>query len=187
MNACLLKFFLSALMLVNVSVQAKESFTGRIERIVDGDTVWVRPDSGGRPLKLRLEGIDAPEICQAGGEASRAWLVRQVLQKSVRVVVSRQDDYGRGLARVHLRRKDVGAQIVRSGHAWSYRWRSSLGPYAAEERLARRSRLGLFAVSAPELPRDFRKRYGSCYPDFKPPQRFSAFDRTQRSRLGAQW
>jgi micrococcal nuclease len=53
--------------------------------------------------------------------------------------------------------------MVSAGQAWSYRWRRDLGPYAAEEAVARQSRLGLFAVSQPELPRDFRKRHGSCY------------------------
>lgn len=167
MSACLIKFFLSVLLVLSFNVQAKESFAGRVERIADGDTVWVRPDTGGRPRKLRLEGIDAPEICQLGGEASRAWLSQLALQQRVRVVVNRHDDYGRGLARVHLNGEDLGARMVRSGHAWSYRWRRSLGPYAAEEQRARQSRLGLFASAAAELPRDFRKRHGSCYPNFK--------------------
>ncbi len=163
----LVKFLQLVMLSWSVSVQAKESFTGRVERIADGDTVWVRPDAGGRPLKLRLEGIDAPEICQSGGDASRAWLINVAMHQQVRVVVNHQDDYGRGLARVDLDGQDLGARMVRSGHAWSYRWRSSLGPYAAEEQLARQSRLGLFSDGGAELPRDFRKRHGSCYPDFK--------------------
>lgn len=161
------KFLLSAVLFLSASVQAKESFTGKVERIADGDTVWVRPDTGGRPRKLRLEGIDAPEICQPGGEASRAWLVNLAMHQPVRVVVNHHDDYGRGLARLQLKGEDLGARIVRAGHAWSYRWRRSLGPYASEEQLARQSRLGLFALPSAELPRDFRKRHGSCYPDFK--------------------
>jgi endonuclease YncB( thermonuclease family) len=163
----LFKFFLSVLFVASVNVQASESFSGKVERVADGDTVWVRPDSGERPLKLRLEGIDAPEICQPGGEASRTWLIKLALNQRVRVVVSRQDDYGRGLARLRLNGEDLGLQLVRSGQAWSYRWRRSLGPYAAEERSARQSRLGLFALADPELPRDFRKRHGSCHPEFK--------------------
>lgn len=167
MSVCLFRFFLPALLVLSCQVQAKESFTGQVERIADGDTVWVRPDTGGRPRKLRLEGIDAPEICQPGGEASRAWLSQLALNQRVRVVVNRQDDYGRGLARVQLNGEDLAARMVRAGHAWSYRWRRSLGPYAADEQRARQSRLGLFASAATELPRDFRKRHGSCYPDFK--------------------
>ena len=163
----LIKLLLPLMLAWSVSVQAKESYTGQVDRIADGDTVWVRPDAGGRPRKLRLEGIDAPEICQPGGEVARAWLLNLALHQRVSVVVNHHDDYGRGLARVYLKGDDLGARIVRAGHAWSYRWRRSLGPYAAEEQLARQSRLGLFAVANAELPRDFRKRHGSCYPDFK--------------------
>ncbi len=163
----LIKLLLPLMLAWSVSVQAKESYTGQVDRIADGDTVWVRPDAGGRPRKLRLEGIDDPEICQPGGEIARAWLLNLALHQRVSVVVNHHDDYGRGLARVYLKGDDLGARIVRAGHAWSYRWRRSLGPYAAEEQLARQSRLGLFAVANAELPRDFRKRHGSCYPDFK--------------------
>lgn len=149
------------------NVNAKDSFTGRVDRVADGDTLWVRPDAGGPPVKLRLEGIDAPEICQPGGAASSAWLSQLAMHQRVRVVVNRRDDYGRGLARVYLKDEDVAARMVRSGHAWSYRWRRSLGPYATDEQQARRSRLGVFALASAELPRDFRKRHGSCYPEFK--------------------
>lgn len=163
----LFKLLISIMLAWSVSVHSKEVYTGQVERIADGDTVWVRADAGGRPRKLRLEGIDAPEICQPGGETSRTFLLKLALHQRVSVMVNHQDDYGRGLARVHLKGEDLGARMVRSGHAWSYRWRRSPGPYAAEEKLARQARLGLFANDAAEVPRDFRKRHGSCYPAFK--------------------
>ncbi len=163
----LFKLLIPIMLAWSASVHSKEVYTGKVERIADGDTVWVRADAGGRPRKLRLQGIDAPEICQPGGEASRTFLIKLALHQRVNVVVNHQDDYGRGLARVHLGGEDLGAHMVRSGHAWSYRWRRSLGPYAVEEHLARQSRAGLFADGPAELPRDFRKRHGSCYPAFK--------------------
>lgn len=162
-----LKIFAVVLLLCMGEVQAKESFMGEVSRVADGDTLWVRPASGGRPLKLRLEGIDAPEICQSGGEASRTMLSQLVLNQRVQVTVNRRDDYGRGLARLHVGGEDVAARMVSSGQAWSYRWRRSLGPYAAQEQQARQERQGLFAVANAELPRDFRKRHGSCFPDIK--------------------
>ena len=156
------RFLLVAVMLTANPVQAQEDFVGRITHVSDGDTLWVQADAGGAPRKLRLDGIDAPEICQIGGAAAREALARQVLHKPVRVTVRRDDSYGRALARIEIAGSDVGAQMVRSGQAWSYRWRRDLGPYAAEEALARHSGLGLFASSQPELPRDFRKRHGPC-------------------------
>lgn len=157
------RFILLAIVLVANSGYAKAGFSGKVSHVSDGDTLWVRPDAGGAPRKLRLDGIDAPEICQAGGESSRAALVQHALHQRVQVTVRRHDSYGRGLARIRLNGVDLNAQMVRSGHAWSYRWRRNPGPYVAEEAYARQSGLGLFATGQPELPRDFRKRNGSCH------------------------
>jgi len=153
---------LTSLLLVN-PVQAKTVFFGLVSYISDGDTLWVQPDAGGRVKKLRIDGIDAPEICQSGGKASRDLLAQRALHQRVQVVVRRHDVYGRGLARIELNGRDLGEQMVQAGQAWSYRWRRDAGPYAAQEAVARQSRLGLFAESQAVLPRDFRKQHGSCY------------------------
>ena len=141
-----------------------EAFSGRVSHVSDGDTLWVKPDGGGAPRKLRLQGLDAPEICQTGGAASRDALGKLVANKTVDVTVLFQDDYGRGLARILVNERDVAAIMVQSGHAWSSRWHRSLGPYAVQESQARAGGAGLFADPAPELPRNFRKRFGSCFP-----------------------
>jgi micrococcal nuclease len=155
-----------ALLVLSASAQElprrDEVYSARVSRVFDGDTVWVKPLEGGPYRKLRLEGIDAPEICQSGGEASRDVLARRVLNQVVEVRVRAQDDYGRGVARLKHQGDDVAAWLVASGHAWSYRWRRSLGPFAEEERLARTRQRGVFKEAEPELPRDFRKRHGPC-------------------------
>jgi len=142
---------------------AAEVFMARAGSVPDGDTLWVQPESGGPPRKLRLQGIDAPEICQSGGVASRDAMRQRVQSRLMQVEVRYQDDYGRGLARISVDGQDLGALMVSSGHAWSSRWRRSLGPYATQESAARTAGLGLFALSNPETPRDFRQRHGSCY------------------------
>lgn len=139
-----------------------EVYSARVSRVFDGDTVWVKPLAGGPYRKLRLEGIDAPEICQSGGAASRDALAQRVLNQVVEVRVRAQDDYGRGVARLNHQGDDVAAWLVASGHAWSYRWRRSPGPFAEEEDLARARKRGVFKEAEPELPRDFRKRHGPC-------------------------
>jgi len=150
-------------LLSGAGVLSAREFAGVVTYVSDGDTLWVQPDSGGAPRKLRIDGIDAPEICQPGGPASREALTRRAMHQRVVVVVRREDDYGRGLARIRIDDQDLGAQMVREGQAWSYRWRHSTGPYAAEEAAARHTGRGLFAASAPEIPRDFRKRHGPCH------------------------
>lgn len=138
------------------------TYAARVSRVFDGDTLWVKPLDGGRDRKLRIDGIDAPEICQAGGIASRDALAQRVLGQVVTVGVRRYDDYARGLAVLSHQGDDVAGWLVREGQAWSYRWRRSLGPYANEEAQARAARKGLFADAAPELPRAFRQRHGPC-------------------------
>lgn len=140
-----------------------EVFFARATSVPDGDTLWVQPEAGGGTRKLRLQGIDAPEICQSAGVTARDALRALVADKRLQVTVKYQDDYGRGLARITVEGRDVGAALVQQGQAWSDRWRRSLGPYAQQESEARQAGRGLFAQADAELPRDFRKRFGSCY------------------------
>jgi micrococcal nuclease len=139
-----------------------EVYEARVSRVFDGDTLWVKPLAGGRYRKLRLEGLDAPEICQPGGEPSRDVLAQRVLQQVVTVQVSGFDDYGRALARVQQAGEDVGALLVAQGHAWSSRYRSASGSYAVQQAQAQAFGLGLFADPKAEEPRDFRRRHGPC-------------------------
>ena len=152
-----------ALCALSTSASARQ-FAAHATAVPDGDTLWVQPEAGGAPQKLRLQGIDAPEICQVGGDAARHALQQLVVNTTLHIEVRHVDDYGRGLARIRVTGQDLGAVLVSKGHAWSYRWRRSPGPYATQERLARQAGLGLFAHPTPENPADFRKRHGSCHP-----------------------
>lgn len=147
------------------NAHARETFAGQVTHVTDGDTLWVQADAGGPARKLRLKGIDAPEICQHAGKVARDALAQLALNRRVAVSVAHYDQWDRGLAKVALDGKDLGAQMVRAGQAWSYGWRGRPGLYAAEEALARQSHLGVFAATHPESPRDFRKRHGSCRAD----------------------
>jgi endonuclease YncB( thermonuclease family) len=142
---------------------AAASYDGIVSHVTDGDTVWVRPASGGPPQQVRLEGIDAPEICQAFGRESQGALAQYVLNRKVVVNSRAEDDYGRTVARIKLGRADVGRWMVSHGYAWSYRFRGDAGPYRRQEARAREQRLGLWAHDDPEMPRDFRVRHGSCH------------------------
>ncbi|HTH78961.1 MAG TPA: thermonuclease family protein [Ramlibacter sp.] len=136
---------------------------GTVSHVTDGDTVWVRPDDGTPAQQVRIEGIDAPEICQVFGRQSRDALAQQLLRKRVTLLTRGQDDYRRTVARVHVGRADVGKWMVSHGYAWSYKFRSDSGPYRRDELHARSQRLGLWDEGDPERPRDFRVRHGSCH------------------------
>lgn len=159
---CVLSLWLSLLAPAAAQV-TKSSWTGTVTHVSDGDTLWVRPQRGGAPRAVRIDGIDAPELCQSHGETARAALVGRVSGRVVQVRVRRHDDYGRALARVRLQGQDLGGWLVSQGHAWSYRYRAHKGPYARQEAQARAQRLGLFRQAQVEQPRDFRRRHGPCH------------------------
>lgn len=139
-----------------------ERFEAVVSHVTDGDTVWVRPVRGGPPQHVRIDGIDAPEICQPFGREARAALAKSVQHKRVVVITQGADDYRRTIAQLRVGRRDVGAWMVLHGYAWSYRFRNDLGPYARQEARARGRRLGLWHQGTPEIPRDFRVRHGDC-------------------------
>lgn len=141
-------------------------FMAVVTRVSDGDTVWVRAAAGQqvstRPRKVRLLGIDAPEICQAGGRAARDALLHRVYQREVKVLPRATDGYGRLLAQLQFDGDDVGGWLVGQGHAWSSRYRRRAGLFDAQEAQARRLGRGLFAAADALPPWVFRRMHGPC-------------------------
>lgn len=153
-----------AIVLIAISVHPVWAWSAKVTHITDGDTLWVQPGEGGKPVKIRVDGIDAPEICQAGGQAARVALANRVAGRTVAVSTRRLDDYGRTVAAIDLDGEDIAGWMVSQGHAWSYRYRRDGGPYLALQLQAQSARRGLFADPAALPPRVFRKRHGSCHP-----------------------
>ena len=99
----------------------------KVVRVIDGDTVLVKPRQGARGT-IRLLGIDTPEV-YGGAEchgklASRA--AKKLLPRGTRVLLvsdptqDLKDRYGRYLRYVMKRGHDVGQRLVHRGHAKVY-------------------------------------------------------------------
>lgn len=128
--------------------------------VVDGDSLA----AGGR--RLRLHGIDAPEIGQActrggrpydcGREASDA--MARIIGRSVLACrVLGTDQFGREIVRCHdSRGLDVAGELVRQG--WAIAFRRFSDEYVGQEAEARAARRGLWAGSFEE-PSDWRRRH----------------------------
>ncbi len=145
------------------AVCANPAWEGRVLHVSDGDTLWIQPPHAAEAVKLRLAGMDAPEICQYWGP--QAWqALRQRLQgQTVKVQTGRRDVYGRWLARVHFQGQDVAGWMVSEGHAWSPGFKGLPGPYEPMQRQAQWQRKGMFAHPLGLLPpREFRRWHGSC-------------------------
>ncbi|MGH7214421.1 MAG: thermonuclease family protein [Tepidisphaeraceae bacterium] len=105
--------------------------TVSVVRVADGDTITVRSNDG-RETRVRLIGVDAPELHHDDGSPADHWAdraagyVRGRLEgKSIILLVGpteTRDRYGRLLAYVYLNDSDnVNLDLVRDGQAYADR------------------------------------------------------------------
>jgi len=150
------------------SSQAAGMLQAKVTRVTDGDSLWLEPLAAGAPIELRLEGIDAPEICQAWGAEAKQALAELVLGQQVSVKTVGRDVHGRTLGTVYLGTQNINKTLVQEGHAWSTRYKYDRGPYVADERMARALSRGLNRDGGAVMPRDFRRLNGPCLSDSAP-------------------
>lgn len=135
--------------------------TGKVVSVTDGDTLTLlTPEK--KQVKVRLDGIDAPERKQPYGTEAREHLATMVFQKDVKVEVLGKDRYGRTIGKVKAGRVDVNKNMVREGYAW---WYQKYAPDRVDlqkaQSLAQKERRGLWASEdgmTPKAPWDFRKK-----------------------------
>lgn len=96
-----------------------------VEKIVDGDTVDVKIDLGfdvSVNARLRLSGINAPEMNTEAGKAAKARLAELIPVSSVckiKTFKDRKEKYGRYLANMQTAQNNqwVCETLVKEGHA----------------------------------------------------------------------
>ena len=94
-----------------------QTFDARVARVADGDSLEITRPGDKRALRVRLEAIDAPELSEHFGNASRAFARRLLANQTVRVHVKDVDRYGRLVARLSVAGKDASTEIVAAGMA----------------------------------------------------------------------
>lgn len=134
--------------------QAAE-FTARVIAVLDGDTVLIKRANG--LVKIRMAEIDAPEKAQTFGETSKRSLSGMVLGKQVDVVSQAIDQYGRMVAHLSVDGLDVNAEQIRRGMAWEYSHFHGNRELVALQEEARLAPRGLWALSDPMPPWEWRK------------------------------
>lgn len=74
-----------------------QAWTGTVVKVVDGDTLRVQ-DSAGKLHKVRIYGIDCPELAQEYGPEAQSLTAQIVMGKTVTVVPVAHDRYKRTVA-----------------------------------------------------------------------------------------
>jgi len=122
----------------------------------DGDSITVLT-ADKTQVKIRLEGIDAPELKQAFGAKSKQALSDLIFGKQVVVRVTGHDRYRRTLSRVICGGLDVNLEMVRMGFAWRYDKYSEDPALMAAQSAARAARRGLWSDPNPVQPWEWRE------------------------------
>lgn len=122
----------------------------------DGDTFTCVTEAG--PLRVRVAGVDAPEVGQGFWRVSRD-LLRSSTRAGSTVDCYKIDRYERQVCRVlSAEGQDLALGLVKAGLAWhtvKYREEQSQAEqaaYAAAEQRARSDKTGLWSLSAPQEP-----------------------------------
>ncbi|GAA0602909.1 thermonuclease family protein [Paenochrobactrum glaciei] len=135
------------------TTDSTQQWTG-IATTIDGDTIILQQQ------RLRLKGIDAPEMkqtCridnqeQACGVSAKQALQQKTARQIIYCTSTARDKYKRFLANCYLGQTDLNQWLVEEGHAVSYY------DYPAQEHEARANKRGIWAGEF-ELPQEWRKR-----------------------------
>ena len=120
-----------------------------VTKVSDGDSLR----SG--KLRIRIFGIDAPELGQPYGRESRESLAELVFGKQIAVLAISRDTAGPAICQVSVDGRDVSAALVAAGAAWADpATGTSLTP---EQQQAQQGRKGLWAEDNPQPPWEFRE------------------------------
>lgn len=130
--------------------------------VSDGDTIAVKKTENGKTtgklIKVRLFGIDAPELKQDYGYESKQALMNFIKNKDVKIEGKKKDRYGRLIGIIYLNNENINEKMVKTGNAWWYEKydRKNLKMKQYQEN-AQKSKLGLFAKKGYVAPWEFRK------------------------------
>ncbi len=138
-------------------------------KIIDGDTVHINTK------KIRLEGIDAPEIKQqckkpflkisviigfqfsknySCGVTSKIKLINKINNSKINCISSSKDRYKRYLAVCYKDKINLNKWLVKNGYAVAYKRYSK--DYVKDEEFAKENKLGLWQGSF-MMPEKWRK------------------------------
>jgi endonuclease YncB( thermonuclease family) len=144
------------------------TLVAKVERVNDGDTLTALK-SDGTKLRIRLLGIDAPEIPhgtkpgQPYGDEARDYLARLIGGRTIRAKSYGPDGSNGILALVFLGAVNVNVEMVQQGLAELYRG-APCKTYCRDLRIAelraRQDRVGMWAQGDKyQSPATFRRRH----------------------------
>jgi len=139
-----------------ISGRDGKTLEGRVISVHDGDTVTLLRDRASH--KIRLDGIDCPELGQAFGKNARQFSADLAFDKQVTVYYHEKDRYQRYLGTVITPGgQNLNRELLKAGLAWHYKDYNSDPILAGLEIQARREIRGLWSDPRPIPPWEYRR------------------------------
>ncbi|MBF0444564.1 MAG: thermonuclease family protein [Magnetococcales bacterium] len=130
---------------------------GQVVWVQDGDSLLIK--KGGKNIRVRLQGIDAPEKGQPFAEKAKYAAIKMAKNRNVQVVVKERDKFGRTVAKVILPDgRNMSYTMVEMGLAWRH-IRYGKDPHLKIlEAQARKKGVGLWADKKPTPPWVYKRK-----------------------------
>lgn len=131
-------------------------FRAVVIKVADGDSFTVQ--RRGEKVRVRLFGIDCPEINQSYGQEAREFTNDLVYREIITIKVITTDRYNRIVGKVTLPNgKSLNRELLRVGLAWHYKKYSHDKRLSKLEKRARKLKRGLWKDNNPIPPWVFRQ------------------------------
>ncbi|KAJ4779958.1 Ca(2+)-dependent nuclease family protein [Rhynchospora pubera] len=138
-----------------------------------------------REYRIRLRGIDAPEMNMEYGQESKDALTKLIQGKPLTIHVYEEDGYGRLVGDVYCNGVFVQEKLLRKGCAWHYEKFDNRPSFAQWHREAQNAGRGLWAYPNPVAPWTFKWEERNKKNGHKPYQNRRNAQRDQRVPIPA--
>lgn len=126
--------------------------SGQVINVIDGDTYDLLTEKK-QTIRVRMEGIDAPERGMPFYKVSKNYLGALCYKKNVILEISGVDRYGRYLGYSYINDStELGIEMIKGGMAWHFKEYNNDIELAEAEENARKDKKGLWAVDNPMPP-----------------------------------
>lgn len=110
-----------------------------------------------KKYRIRMRGIDAPELEMEYGKESRNELANLIGGKCVRIYVYEKDQFERYVGDIYCNDMFIQEEMLKRGFAWHFEFYDKRLEFGQWEREARAARRGLWLSNNPEKPWEWRR------------------------------
>lgn len=124
-----------------------------------------------KKIRVRLQGIDAPEKSQPYGLQARKALVTLINKQNILLIIHGKDNYRRTLATAYKikgsQKTNINLTMVKLGFAWVYEHYNKKTRYLLAQQQAQKYRKGLWYSQEAISPYQWRTTHKKSYKDHK--------------------